>query len=188
MKNKKHIKLTVLMFVLILIIIVVTACALDSANVNGNDNDTFIDRIITEGVRTFVLENMTDRQRLEQMTSITLYADGTAVIANALISSFLAPASQTNFIVEDNELAIYWERHETAIARFAIIGNDTLEFLFTDVPLRAEVGTRYVFIPDWHGIWGENVLSLCEEENEVYSRKISENLPPFAVALARIAW
>jgi len=125
------------------------------------------------------------------MTSITLHADGTAIIANAVISSFLAPGSQTTFAIEENELAIYWERQETAIARFTIIDNDTLEFLSADVPLRAEVGARYVFYPDWRGIFGDirqetdvDVEFSHEESTEVYSHEITENAHPFAVALA----
>jgi len=117
----------------------------------------FIDRIRNEGERVFVLENMTGQERLERMTSVTLYADGTASIANALISSFFIPgAPHTIFEIEDNELAIFRATDsdgDAEIARFAIIDNDTLEFISSGVPLFADVGARYVCTPSWGGIF-----------------------------------
>jgi len=169
MKNKKHTKKTILLSGIILLGIVLTACALgagggSSGNGNTDENDTFMDRVVADGVRVFVLENMTDRERLERMTSVTLYADGTATLANALISSFMLPgAPYTTFTVEDNALSIFQnipgsvrdESNDDAVARFAIIDNDTLEFLYASLPLFADAGARYVFNPDGFDIFAE---------------------------------
>jgi hypothetical protein len=130
----------------------------EQEGISTQNNDTFMSNVISDGVRVFVLENMTDRELHERTTSVTLYADGTATIATPLIISFVVPGSpHTIFTIENNELAIYQnidgDRHDTAIARFTVIDNDTLEFLSASVPMFADVGARYVFSPNGFDIF-----------------------------------
>ena len=157
MKSKKHAKSAILVSALILLGVMLTACVVGASggsfdNGKADDNATFMDMIIADDARVFVLENMTDRERLERMTSVTLYADGTVDIANALISSFIIPgAPYTTFTVEGNVLEIFQsipgsgEIIDDAIARFAIIDNNTLEYLSASIPLFADSGARYIF-------------------------------------------
>jgi len=169
MKNKKRTKTAVLMSAVIFLAAVFTACAVGVASGSPSDENTvtdysFMDRVVADGVRVFVLENMTDRERFERMTSVTLYADGTATIATALISSRMVHgAPYTIFTVEDNELVFFQTiSGNEEIARFTIIDNDTLEFRSTGIPLFADVGARYVFSAD-----GFNIFAVLEYDNEL---------------------
>ena len=116
---------------------------------------SFMELIRTEGERFFTLENMTERQSIERMTSVTLYADGTATLAQALISSYMLPASPylvysidgRMLVISRNPAQPWLGIHvwgDIEIARFMIIDNNTLEFYSANVPLFADYGARYV--------------------------------------------
>jgi len=169
MKNQKPIKLMILISALILFAIALTACGsytIGDSTANGNTivDYAFMERVIADDVRVFVLENITAEERLTRMTSVTLYANGTATISNALVSSFMIPGAPfTTFSIESNELLIFQSRpgcvpeeaNHDAVVRFIIIDNDTLEFLSASLPIFADVGARYVFSPDGFDIFAE---------------------------------
>jgi beta-lactamase regulating signal transducer with metallopeptidase domain len=92
--------------------------------------------------RQYILENATDRQRVERMLSVSLYVDGTAHLATSLISSYslLSPYYYT-FL--DGELLIHYEDNNT-IAKFTVVDDNTIVFKEASVPLYADEGARYV--------------------------------------------
>ena len=157
MKSKKHTKLTVLVSTLILLAVVLTACALGAARgtLGSEDtygNDIFMDMVLADGGRVFVLENMTDEQQRNQMWAVSLFGDGTATLHNALyISVGIPPAPYNSFFIEENELVIYSNYQAfdgRLMARFTIIDNDTLELISATPPLMAREGTRFVLTLD----------------------------------------
>lgn len=89
---------------------------------------------------TYVLEDATERQRLERMLSVTLYRDGTARLQTPPISSYLL-LDPYFYTFTDSELLIHYERDDV-IARFALDG-DALVFREASVPLYADEGARY---------------------------------------------
>lgn len=95
--------------------------------------------------RQYILENATERQRVERLLSVTLYNDGTARLATPLISSYALLAPYYYSLV-DGELLIHYE-HDNVIARFAVIDDNTLVFKEASVPLFADEGARYVSAP-----------------------------------------
>lgn len=108
-------------------------------------------------VRIYFLENATDREIFERLSSITLYSDGTVGLGIPPISSYFPPRCTYNF--SDGELlicaSIESKQAENAfgvpngevIARFEIIDDKTLMFRSASVPLFADEGARYVCIP-----------------------------------------
>lgn len=107
------------------------------------------------GRKTYFLENPTEKEKLERMTSVTLYNDGTAQLAASLISSYMLPTCSYTFV--GNELLIHanFQEEETSeffgvenkevIARFEVVDENTLVFKSATVPLFADVGARYVY-------------------------------------------
>ncbi|MCL2499193.1 MAG: M56 family metallopeptidase [Defluviitaleaceae bacterium] len=98
-------------------------------------------------LQQYILENATDRQRMERLLSVTLFLDGTAILATPPISSFMM--RQPNFYTfTDNELLIHYENGDM-VARFEILNDSdmiyerTLVFIESSVPLFADVGARY---------------------------------------------
>jgi len=95
--------------------------------------------------KTYSLENMTDKERFEHLSSVTLYSDGTARLAAPPISSY-ALTWPCYYTFENSELLIYYNIDDP-FARFAIIDENTLQFQSATVPLFAQEGARYVSAP-----------------------------------------
>ena len=118
----------------------------------------FYDVSLSVSAKTYNLENMTERQKLERLQSVTLYDDGTAKLATPPISSFLLP--NCTYAFADGELLIYasimTEELENAfsvkngqvIARFTVADDNTLIFQSATVPVFADEGVRYTFTPN----------------------------------------
>lgn len=115
-------------------------------------------RVFNTGVQTsmrvnrhYVLENATDREKFELMMSVTLYEDGSAVVKNALISSYM-PMFDCTYAFEKGKLLIYAKADNAAagvregqvIARFTVPDENTIMFESASVPLRVKEGSRYV--------------------------------------------
>ena len=96
--------------------------------------------------RQYVLENTTDRERMERMLSITLYNDDRANLATPPISSYAMVGNYYYAFVND-ELLIFQDR-ENITARFTVFDDNTLIFISATVPLFADNGARYVRITD----------------------------------------
>ena len=96
--------------------------------------------------RQYVLENATDRERMERMLSITLYNDGRANLATPPISSY-AMVGNYYYSFENGELLISGEKENT-VARFSAPDDDTLIFVSATVPLFADEGAHYVRLTD----------------------------------------
>ena len=104
--------------------------------------------------QTYSLENSTERQKLEHLSSVTLYSDGTALLLTPPISSYALP--KCTYAFAGDELLIYasieTEESENAfgvkngeiIARFTVANDNTLVFQSASVPVFAEKGARYV--------------------------------------------
>ncbi len=104
--------------------------------------------------QTYQLANMTDRQRMENMTSFYLNPDGTASFNAAMISSYIPP--NCTYKVADGKLIFHaiianvWEddffghKDGDIMATFNIIDEDTLQFESANIPLFAVTGGRYV--------------------------------------------
>jgi len=92
----------------------------------------------------YVLENATEKQKMERLLSVTLYDDGTAMLATPPISSyFLIPPYYYDFV--GDELLIFHDRDEP-FARFAVIDENTIQFKSATVSLFADSGARYVTV------------------------------------------
>lgn len=103
---------------------------------------------------TYTLENMTEKQRMERMTSFTLHDDGTATFTMAPISSYIPP--DCTYAVEDGEMVFRaviktdWDRgffgleDNAVVARFSVEDKNTLVFASAAISLFAEPKGRYV--------------------------------------------
>ena len=96
--------------------------------------------------RQYVLENATDRERMERMLSITLYNDGRAKLATPPISSY-AMVGNYYYSFENDEMLIFQQK-EAIIARFTVLDDNTLIFVSATVPLFADSEARYVRITE----------------------------------------
>ena len=96
--------------------------------------------------RQYVLENATDRERMERMLSITLYNDGRANLSTPPISSY-AMVENYYYSFENGELLIFQEK-ENVTARFTVLDDNTLAFSSAIVPLFADKSAHYVRIID----------------------------------------
>ena len=96
--------------------------------------------------RQYILENATDRERMERMLSITLYNDGRANLTTPPISSYTMVGNYY-YSFENGKLLIFQEK-ENIIARFTVLDDNTLIFVSASVPLFATKGARYVRIID----------------------------------------
>ena len=105
--------------------------------------------------RSFFLANATQKERLERLLSVTLYDDGAALLPAAMFSSFALHAP-VYYTFSDDELLIHYESGEV-IARFGVIDNNTLVFNDATVPLYAEPGARYVYMPQWMSFDGQKI-------------------------------
>ena len=96
--------------------------------------------------RQYILENATDRQRLERMLSVSLYSDGTVRLSTPPISSYmLVGAYMYEYDLSNNELLIS-DSEGNVIARFDVIDENTIVFRYATVPLFADIGARYVLL------------------------------------------
>ena len=107
-------------------------------------------------MKTYTLENPTDKERMSRMLFVNLYSDGTAWLKTPLISSYLLPKCTYSFV--EDELLIYasiqTEKSEgffgvndkSIIARFEVIDDNTIVFKSANVPLFADEGARYVSV------------------------------------------
>ncbi len=110
------------------------------------------------GARIFSLENPTDREKVEKLMSVSLYADGTAKLATPMISSYLLPPC--SYSIRDNELLIYPQiesktdaefygvKSGDVIAKFEFADAETLVFKSATIPLYAPADARYILLPN----------------------------------------
>ena len=73
--------------------------------------------------------------------SVTLNKDGTAGLALSPISSYGVP--QGPYSIIGDELVIYSAEDGSVVARFEILGSDTLAVVWMQEPLDAAPGDRY---------------------------------------------
>ncbi len=140
-------------------IIIVTAVALVAVLIVGlavnrevKDDHISSATVLTRG--TYYLENPTDKQKMERLASVTLYADGRVWLMAPPISSFSLPDCYST--ITDNELLIHADianelfgiKSGEVIARFKIMDDKTLVFQSATVPLFADVGARYIYMPN----------------------------------------
>lgn len=107
---------------------------------------------------TYYLENPTEKQRFERLASVTLYDDGRVWLRTPPISSYALP--DCTLSITNDELSIHADiateaeeeffgvKNGEVIARFTIAEDKTVIFQWAAVPLFADVGARYVFMPD----------------------------------------
>ena len=98
----------------------------------------------------FVLENATDELRFTRLSSVSLYQDGTAVLATPPISSFML-MSRMVYSFEDNRLVISnagWDDNIEVI--FDIDYDGALLFRSANIPVFADEGARYVLFTGSH--------------------------------------
>lgn len=104
--------------------------------------------------RTYYLENLTEIQQIEKLSSITLYDNGKAILATPPISSYLLP--DCTYRMVGKELIIYANiaaeeedffgmPDETELARFQVHDN-ILTFQSAAVPVYAKKGMQYVLM------------------------------------------
>lgn len=91
--------------------------------------------------RQYILENATEKQRMERLLSITLNNDGTASLATALISSYML-VDPLYYTFTNSELLIHNES-DNIIARFEVVDDSTVVFKEASVPLFADENARY---------------------------------------------
>jgi len=92
--------------------------------------------------RQYILEGITDELQSLYTRSISLYDDGTAVISESPLSSFML-AGMYYYDFSDGELLIT-QGDGSVIARFGVIDDNAIEFKEAFIPLRAQSGARYV--------------------------------------------
>jgi hypothetical protein len=92
--------------------------------------------------RQYILENASEKQKMERMLSVTLYNDGTAMLATPPISSY-ALLSPYYYSFVDDELLIHY-KDGNAFAKFTVIDDSTLVFKSATVSLFAVEGARYI--------------------------------------------
>ncbi|MFZ7102384.1 MAG: M56 family metallopeptidase [Peptococcaceae bacterium] len=109
-------------------------------------------------IKTYSLENPTKRQKVEHLSSVSLYSDGTAWLVTPPISSYILP--NCTYAFTDGELLIYasieTEESEKAFGvkngevsvRFTVADDNTLVFQSATVPLFADERARYVSAPN----------------------------------------
>ncbi|MCL2718347.1 MAG: hypothetical protein FWE14_06165 [Lachnospiraceae bacterium] len=111
---------------------------------DNNFNQFLMSTIAHDVYGTYILENATQKQKLEQLFSIILNHDGTVWLVTPPISSFILVDS-CYYTFMDYELIIHYESGEE-VARFDIDTDGALVFQSSTVPLHATVGARYVEI------------------------------------------
>ena len=154
MKSKRHTKLAVLVSAIVFVEAVLTACAAVSGNIeprNGNiqpHSHKLMDLVQSEGELVFYIENMMEFDRIESMWSVTLFSDGTAIIENAAVVSFMLPRSpDTVFTIEEDELTIRTQI-TAKIREMYNLDNNALELLYALPTLISDEGTRFVYNVD----------------------------------------
>ncbi len=104
--------------------------------------------------RQYILENATEKMKMERLLSVSLYSDGTAVLATPLISSYSLP--ECAYTIEDGRLLIsakleteseegfFGLSDDEVIVTFDMPDDNTLVFRSAAVVLFADDGARYV--------------------------------------------
>ena len=100
----------------------------------------------------YVLENATDRDKLEKMMYVSLFEDGKARLSSPPISSLYLPDCKysekdgTIFILFDNSKGVEFFDMEDGqiIATFEVVDDNTIIFKGASVALFASPGARYV--------------------------------------------
>jgi hypothetical protein len=93
-------------------------------------------------VRQYILENATERQKLERMFSVSLFNDGTATLAIPPISSLLL-FSPYYYTFMDDELMIHYER-DNVIATFTVVNDDVIILKSATAGLFVDEGRYFV--------------------------------------------
>lgn len=147
------------------------------------------DGSLTIPTQTYHLENMTERQKLERLSSISLYEDGTVTLATPLISSYILPSCTYSFI--ENELLIYANietkqfesaygvKHGDIIARFTVAVDGALVFESASVPLFADEGARYVSAPNTSSYEPRKWFDYYFDEQMPWGRSLELELPEY---------
>lgn len=137
-------------------VIIFAAVALMVVLIIGFAMDSF-NSGLNELSGTYYLENPTEKQKLERLFSVTLYDDGTAMLATPPISSYILP--QCAYTVKGDALIIsavietkseeefYGVKDKDIIARFAITDEKTLVLQSAAVPVFADYQARYIYAP-----------------------------------------
>ena len=125
--------ITILGAVLLVITVILSAPS-------GADEPPFVTP--GESPKTYYLENAYDKDKFERMTALTLYSDGTALLPQPMISSFLLMPCK--YAVVSDELFIYTEDIGSAVAVFTVEDDSTLVFKSKTVPIFADIGARYI--------------------------------------------
>ena len=134
----------------------------DGSGYHGLGSDVihvyYEDTSLSASARTYSLENPTQKQKVERLSSINLYSDGTAYLVTPPISSYMLP--NCTYAFAEGELLIYasieTEESENAfgvkngevIVRFTVADDNTLVFQWATVPVFADEGARYVSKPN----------------------------------------
>lgn len=106
----------------------------------------------------FLLESMTDKEKLERLSSLSLDPDGTARLAQPLISSYYPPPCRYELsddallilavIPSPEQEAVFGIEDGSEVARFEIIDRNTIIFRSASVPLYANEGARYTRVDE----------------------------------------
>jgi len=90
----------------------------------------------------YILFDVSDTDYFIKTTSISLYKDGTALLATPPISSY-ALVTPLYYEFTDNGLSLFYEKDEP-IARFAEINLGVIKFMSSTVPLYIDEGAIYI--------------------------------------------
>jgi len=99
-----------------------------------------------EPLMVYILENATQEDKFLRTLSVLLYPYGEAVINESLLSSYII-RDPLFYTVDDGKMLIYNE-DKSIIISFDIDAEGTLVYRSATIPLRAEVGARYVAVND----------------------------------------
>jgi len=139
--------------------------------------------------QTYHLENMTERQKLERLSSISLYSDGTARLATPPISSYMLPNCTYDFA--DGELLIYASietkefesafgvKHGDLIARFTVAADGALVFESATVLLFADKGARYASAPNTSSYEPREWFDYYFDEQMPWGKSMELELPEY---------
>jgi len=153
-KNVLNFKKRSRIFIISAVVLAAVICAGLAVNRTKKPKPAEIDLVGKMPAKQYVLENPTQRARLESMMSVTLYKDGSAKLSAPLISSSMMPPCKYSY--EDDELLIFTsidsktdekalgKKDGEVIARFTIVDENTL--VFKSGTVYADKGARYVAV------------------------------------------
>jgi len=139
--------------------------------------------------QTYSLENPTERQKLERLSSISFYSDGTARLATPPISSYMLPDCTYAFahgellicacVETEKSENIFGVKNGEVIARFAVADDNTLVFQSATVPLFADEGARYVSAPNIYSYEPRKWFDYYFDEQMPWGRSLELKLPEY---------